>query len=286
MALSTTPAVKIPSRPEYAGILKQQEVFATGSADSADRLNSWYDELLLQSGSDVRPIVLLLLSVLCAIAIGGGVFVLQENLLSTAIAALLGFVIPTALLMYQRSQRQQKIMQQLPAMLEELARAAKTGRSIEQCLQLVASDTPAPLQDEMAIVSRRLSLGVPMSEALADLPARTGLMTLNLLCTTLTVHQQTGGDLVVVLERLSRTIRDRLAYLGRLRATTAASRATAILMIVLPPLVVAFFAFRDPNYFTDLMRTQWSRVCVFTAIGLQLVGTFLVWRILKNSERA
>ncbi len=32
--------------------------------------------------------------------------------------------------MYRRSSRQKQIMSQIPAMVEELARAAKTGRSV------------------------------------------------------------------------------------------------------------------------------------------------------------
>jgi tight adherence protein B len=107
-----------------------------------------------------------------------------------------------------------------------------------------------------------------------------------LLCTTLTVQQQTGGDLVTVLERLSRTVRDRLAFLGRMRAATAASRATAILMIVLPPGVLAFFILRKPNYLHELLSSPWGRNATILAVALELVGAIWVMRILKTSQQA
>ncbi|OYW24756.1 MAG: pilus assembly protein TadB, partial [Planctomycetales bacterium 12-60-4] len=131
----------------------------------------------------------------------------------------------------------------------------------------------------------RLKMGVPLKEALRDLPERTGLMTLNLMNTTLSVQQQTGGDLVMVLNRLSQAVRDRLLFLGRLRAATAASRATATLMIVLPPSILAFFLFRDPEYFQNLMGSVWGRNATLIAIALEIIGAVWVVRILQDSQR-
>ena len=175
---------------------------------------------------------------------------------------------------------------QIPAMLEELARAAKTGRSVEHSLQMVAADTPDPLGAELKLATGRVEMGIQLKDALRDLPRRTGLMTLGLMCMTLVVQQQTGGDLVTVLERLSRTVRDRLLFLGRLRAATAASRATAILMIVLPPAVLAFFVYRKPTYLDELLSSSWGRNSTMIAIGLEMVGAFWVMRILKDSEQS
>lgn len=209
----------------------------------------------------------------------------QENLLTTALGALVGFMLPVVAAMIARTRRQDKMSSQIPSMLEELARAAKTGRSVEHSLQMVAADTPDPLGAELKLATGRVEMGIPLKEALRDLPRRTGLMTLGLMCMTLVVQQQTGGDLVTVLERLSRTVRDRLLFLGRLRAATAASRATAILMIVLPPAVLAFFVYRKPTYFDELMSSAWGRNSTILAICLEIVGALWVLQILKDSEQ-
>lgn len=279
-------ATIISSRPEFAGILREVETFGTGRGeDASDRINSWFDRLMLQSGIGLSPSMVLMLSVCAAITAGGTAFVIQENLLTTAFAAMIGFLLPIGVVMYRRSARQKQIMSQIPAMVEELARAAKTGRSVEHSLKLVAEDTPAPLGSELKHVAQRLDLGVPLKDAVRDLPMRTGINTFSLLNTTLVVQQQTGGDLVMVMERLSRTVRDRLLFLGRLRAATAASRATAMLMIVLPPAVLAFFTFREPEYFSNLLSSAWGRNATLAAFVLELIGGVWVWRILKDSER-
>ena len=61
----------ITPRPEFAGILKEDVRFSTGRQDTADRVNGWFDQLVLQSGLGVQPVVLILLSMLTALAVGG-----------------------------------------------------------------------------------------------------------------------------------------------------------------------------------------------------------------------
>jgi tight adherence protein B len=279
-------ATAIQSQPQFAGILKEVETFGTGRReDASDRLNSWFDLLMLQSGVGMAPSLVLMLCLCLGITLGGAAFVIQENLMITAIAAMAGFLIPIAVVMYRRSARQKEIMAQIPAMVEELARAAKTGRSVEHSLKLVADDTPAPLGTELKHVARRLDMGIPLKDAVGDLPARTGVNTFSLLNTTLVVQQQTGGDLVLVLDRLSRTVRDRLLFLGRLRAATAASRATAMLMILLPPAVLAFFSFREPDYLQHLLSSSWGRNATLLAFVLEIIGGIWVLRILNDSQR-
>lgn len=284
---ATTSAWQPPnSQTEFSGILKEQETFGTGRGDdTADQINSWFDELMLQSGLGISPSMLLATCLCTGIALGGLVFVIQENLLTTALAALIGFMLPIVVAIVARTRRQDAMTRQIPPMLEELARAAKTGRSVEQSLAMVADDTPHPLGGELKLASGRVEMGIPLKDAMHDLPQRTGLMTLNLLCMTLTVQQQTGGDVATVLERLSRTVRDRLLYQGRLRAATAASRATAILMIVLPPSILAFFVFRKPTYLTELMSSSWGRNTTIFAICLDIIGAIWIMQILKSSEQ-
>lgn len=286
MATDLAPLPPLTPLPAFAGILREEETFGTGAETGVnDRLNSSFDRLMLQSGLGVQPGMLLLLSLCTAITCGGTMFVAQENLLSAALVFILGGIAPVAYAAFARSRRQTKILNQLPEMIDELSRAARTGRSIEQCFTLVAEDTVAPLGQELRLCSAKLDLGLGLRAALEEMPGRTGVVSLNILVMALAVHLVGGGDLVTILERLSRTIRERIQYLGRLRAATAASRATAILMIVLPPLILTFFAIRDPDYFKKLMDATWGRNITILAVVLDLIGVFWVLRILKDSQR-
>ncbi|MCA8997136.1 MAG: type II secretion system F family protein [Planctomycetaceae bacterium] len=279
-------AITISQHSEFSQILRDDEQYAVeGDGSFGNRLNTWFDELMLQSGLGITPGMVLALSLCSAVAVGGLAFVYQENLLTTAFGGMVGFLIPTLFAMVWRSRRQGQISQQMPPMIDELARAAKTGRSLENCLSLVAGDTPNPLGAELRNCTRKLSLGLNVDEALRELPKRTGLISTSVLATALSVHRQTGGDLVAVLERLSQTLRDRLQFQGRLRAATAASRATATLMILLPMVILLFFVFRDGNYLNELLASTWGRWTTIAAFVLEFVGAIWVVRILQKSRQ-
>lgn len=272
--------------PEFSGILRNQETFAVEDDNSlGNQVNSWFDDLMLQSALDISPGMMLSLSLCSGFTLGGLVFVIQENLLTTAFGTMLGMMLPILFAIFMRSRRTSRISNQLPAMIDELARAAKTGRSLEKALELVANDTPAPLGDELRHCTQKLRLGLGVSDALGELPRRSGVVSTSVLVTALGVHMQTGGDLVKVLERLSQTLRDRIQFQGRLKAATAASRATALLMIILPPAIVLFFVFRDSEYLPTLLNSPWGFRVTLAAVVLELIGAAWVLRILQTSQK-
>ncbi len=279
-------APKIDPRSEFAGILKEHTAFGNPEGSGGgDRLNSWFDRLLIQSGTEMDGTVLMLLSVMGSIFLGGLAFVIQENLLTTAMGGMVGFVVPIAVLMFLKQRRQSMMLKQTPDMVDELARAARTGRSLHDCFRIVAEETPEPLGSELRTCSRRLRFGLGFEDALSSLPERTGLVALSVFSTALIIHEQIGGDLVEVLERLARTIRDRLTFLGRLKTMTTAGRATAILMLALPPAIFAFFVIRDPAYLNNLMAAEWGRRVTILAVVLDVVGSLWIVRVLKTSQR-
>jgi tight adherence protein B len=287
MATDITHFPRIRPKAEFADILKIEERFATQpiAESSSERLNGWFDRLMVQSGTDTSPTVLLMLCLVAAVALGGAAFIVREHLLLAGIAAMIGACVPVGVAVLIRSRRQSKILKQMPDMVGEMARAARTGRSLEQCVEVVATDTDGPLGDELKLCHRRMQMGLPVDAAFAELPERTGVVSLSIFTMALAVHQQTGGDLVSVLDRLARTIRDRIGFLGRLKAQTIASRATAVLMLVLPPFILGFFGFRDPDYFDKLTGNDWGLLTLIVAGFLQLIGTVWVLRILRNTRR-
>jgi tight adherence protein B len=287
MATSSLSQPRLASQPGFSGILRQQETFATpGDETVGNSINTWFDNLMVQTGWGLPPSAVLMLCLISAVAFGGAALVWVENPLPAAIAAFFGSIVPLMIAIAVRGARQKKINDQLPGMIDELARAARTGRSLESCLAMVAHDTPAPLGSEMTECVRKLELGLPIDAAMSQLPERTGVVSTSILNTALVVHRQTGGDLVRVLERLSRTLRDRSQFLGRLRASTTASRLTAFLMIGLPPIILGFFLFRDPEYFKNLLDSSWGRNTTVAATILMVVGSVWVLKVLSSSQKA
>jgi len=280
-----TNSFTIEPKAAFRAILKDDVRFSSGDNRPGDAFNGSFDRLMLQSGIQTSPAMWLMLCAVMGLAVGGTAFVLTEGLIVTAVGFIVGLLIPIAIATNRRSTRQKTIMEQLPAMAEELARAARTGRSIENSLQLVAADTPAPLGDELRLAVRRCDMGLDPGAAVQDLPERTGVAALTMFTSAIKVHQDTGGDLIRVLERFATAVRDRLHFINRLRAATIASRMGAVLMLVVPPLIVVFYVYRESTYLQQLLSSFWGRLSLGGAIGLQMLGAFFVFRILKKSTR-
>lgn len=272
-------------RPEFVGLLKENQTFSSGGEGVGESVNGWFDELMVQSGIRTPPAVWLGLCALSGLAFGGAVYVVTEREVMAAIFGAIGLVVPVVVAMSVRARRQKAIMDQLPSMAEEMARCARSGRNLDHAFMVVASDTPSPLGDELRISARRMEMGIDIGSAVQDLASRTGVSTLTMLSSALAVHQDTGGDLISVLERLATAVRDRLHFVSRQRAATIASRMGATMMVIIPILVMSFYLFRDPNYMTNLLSSFWGRLSLWTAVILQVVGCLLVYRILSRSAR-
>jgi tight adherence protein B len=240
---------------------------------------------MLQSGLRTSPGLWLALSVVCGLAAGGTAFVATERPFMTAIFTMVGLSLPIVFAMFARSRRQKAIMIQLPGMADELARVARSGRNLEHSFTLVAGDTRSPLGDELRISARRMEMGLDVGTAVKDLAKRTGVSTLTMFSSALAVHQDTGGDLIAVLERLATAVRDRLHFISRQQAATIASRYGTIMMVIAATVAMAFHLFRDPEYLNSLLNSFWGRLSLWTAIIFQITGCLLVYRILSRSAR-
>lgn len=286
MIAPNNPLPDLERRPEFSGLLREDEKFATGEGTGvSESINGWFDTLLMQSAIKTSPALWIATCFLSALALGGMAFVLSENLISAAFFTIIGVLMPVVVTIGLRTRRQTAIMAQLPGMADELARSARAGRNLEHSLMIVAGDTPSPLGDELKVSARRMEMGLDVSSAVRDLADRTGVSTLTMFSSALSLHQDTGGDLIMVLERLSTAVRDRLHFVARQRAATVASRWGAAMMVLIPVVVMVIYTFWYPNYLAQLTASSWGRRSLILGMTGLFTGSLIVLRILSRSAR-
>ena len=103
---------------------------------------------------------MLRLCLLTAVAAGGAVFVVSENLLATAVATSVGAIVPVAALAIRRAQRRSRLAEQFATLGEQILRATRVGSRLEPSLEQVATRIEAPLGDELRLALRRRQLGM------------------------------------------------------------------------------------------------------------------------------
>jgi len=169
---STLQRLRIEPRPEFADILRDERFAASpgGKPDVAERINRAFDRLILQSGTQLSGAVVLRLCLLVALAFGGAVFVFWGNFLATGLATGASALVPIAELAVRRARRRTRLSEQFPALVEQLLRTARAGRTLEKSFEQIAARSPAPLGDDLRLALRRTQLGLGLGDALGELP--------------------------------------------------------------------------------------------------------------------
>jgi tight adherence protein B len=216
--------------------------------------------------------MLLLSAVLGAVALGPW---------RAALLALL-FVGGTALLVWRRmATRLATLEKDLPAFLDRMRQHIEIGASVDQAIRRAALASGPRLREAMEPLHRRIANGEPVPEALDWLAKREGGVALPVFAAAVSASLRYGGRLAGTIANIARTLRQRARMEQELRASTAETRASALVLTALPLLVAGGVTAINPghlDYFTDPDRGTRAGML---ALGLYLTGVVLVRRLAR-----
>jgi tight adherence protein B len=170
-----------------------------------------------------------------------------------------------------RARRRDRLEAQLVPALRMIAASTESGYSVQQALERAASDSPAPIAEEFALVVRGIALGVSLEEALTDL-ARRGGENFELLAHIVVVQYRAGGNLPGLLTGLAANVQERLQFRAETRALTAQARYSGIVLALLPFGFLGLIALVSPAYAHSLFATDSGRMILLVSAGLLAIG--------------
>ncbi|MBS0265044.1 MAG: type II secretion system F family protein [Planctomycetes bacterium] len=238
-----------------------------GPVGSFDR---WFGRLTI--GSGISAISGVLLMILCGLLGGGIAFFSTNHELAGILGAVVGLALGLGILLIQRRRRLQQFDEQLPEVLEVLARAVRAGRSFDQAVDLVAQSTLRPASTELAECSRKLKLGLSVEGALKNLASRIPLPDVSMFSAVVSMQRRTGGRLATTLERLAQAARDRQGYRRQVRTATAGARWSSGIILTVAILMGIYLFGWQPAYIQSFLTTQIGQMVLITAVLLQVLG--------------
>jgi len=176
------------------------------------------------------------------------------------------------------------IREQLPYVLDMLARATRAGQSVEQAIALVGHEAGGVLGTEFRKCEQQLEMGRAFDKVLKSLSARVRMVEIRIFTTTLIVQRQTGGHLSDTLERMGSVIRDRLTAQRQLRASTGAGRMSTLIVAAVSPLAYVFVYFFRRSHLDLLFDDPVGRLLLLAALVLEIVGLIWVFALLKQED--
>jgi tight adherence protein B len=237
-------------------------------------------DLIEQSGMRAKPGKIVLFS--CVLALGGYVVarVLHVPLWGCPAAGLALGATPFAVIVFKRNRRMKQFEERFPEALDLLGRAVRAGHAFTTGMEMIGKESPEPIAGEFRKTFEEQNFGLPIRDALLNMTDRVPLVDVRFFVTALLVQKETGGNLAEILDNLARVIRDRFRIYREVRTKTAQGRLTAIILIALPPAMMAILSVINPAYIRVLFEDPKGPTVLAIAGGLQLLGSAIIWKII------
>ncbi|EJZ22962.1 type II secretion system F family protein [Rhizobium sp. Pop5] len=208
-------------------------------------------------------------------------FLVPSTLFRIPVFLLVCLFIPALVVWRARARRMRKFEQKLPEALDVANRSLAAGHPLPAAISLVAREMPDPIGTEFGLLSDELTYGVTLDDALVNLADRVGVEDLNLLAISLSVQAGTGGNLVEILQNLSKTLRDRSMLKAKVKAISSEGRITAIFMSMYPFLLYAMIKALSPTYFDPVWDSGHGTVLVCVLLAVMAIGNVILYKMVN-----
>ncbi len=208
-------------------------------------------------------------------------FAILKNPLVGLVGLAAGVLLPWFYVGYCKTRRANAFNDELESALTLLSNTLRSGYGLTQAIESVAEESAPPLSVEFARVVREVSLGLTVQDALSNLVRRNPSLDLEMVVTAIHVNYEAGGNLSEVLDRIAETIRDRVRMLREVRAITAQQRLSAVVLVLLSPIVSLIVFALSPGYIGLLWQNTCGITMLGTALFLMLLGLMVIRRILS-----
>jgi tight adherence protein B len=210
---------------------------------------------------------LLICLALSAVTMLGMRLALDFSWLIDALAAVVvGVGLPHVALRRQINRRLKKFVALMPEALDLIVRGIRSGLPATEALKTIAEEVDDPVGTEFRQVTDQMRIGVALDEAMWSAARRLGIAEFNFLVISLSIQQETGGNLAEILEKLSDMVRRREQMRLKVKAMSSEARASAMIIGSLPFIMCALISFVNPGYMNVLFTDP--RGWVMIGIGL------------------
>ena len=188
-----------------------------------------------------------------AFAVGlAGYLMMHRELWAAIVGAVIGFQIPKMYLNSTAKKRINNFDSQLSDTLNLWVNSLRSGYSVLQGMEAIATELPPPVSREFERVVQEVRLGLGMEEALNNMYNRVPSEDLDLVITAVNIQREVGGNLAEILDTISYTIRERVRIKGEVRTMTAQGRISGWVVGLLPLALAGLLYMINRPYMTQL----------------------------------
>jgi tight adherence protein B len=223
----------------------------------------------------VAPVALFF-GILLAMAASGMGISFGRIVICATFAGALGAALPLMMLNFKATRTRKKMQDQFPVALDVFVRGLRAGHPIAAALDLLTVEMPDPIGTQFGLVVDEVTYGAELRDALQSMAERWDLDDMRMFVVSLSVQNETGGNLAEILENLSTVIRERASMLMKVRALSSEGRMTAVMLTVLPVFTFTLLFVVNASFFLDVANDPWFVPGFAMLIILYLIGFFTI----------
>jgi tight adherence protein B len=245
-------------------------------------------ERIARADVKLRVTEYIALQFLTAFGLGAAGYYLMGGWFMAVIGGLVGYSVPRFYCNFAAKRRLQAFDNQLSDTLNLWVNALRSGYSVLQGMEAIATELPKPVSAEFERVVQEVRLGLSVSQALDNMLRRVPSEDLDLVITAVNIQREVGGNLADILDIISFTIRERVRIKGEIRTLTAQGRASGWIITLLPVALGAILFMINPDYMGQLTSREPPMIlnivpCGWLVIGFSLMmiaaGAFAIQKI-------
>ena len=245
-----------------------------------ERLDAWFPLAGgVRTGMTVLGTTLLVWIVFVPAMVFFGVPTIFAIFLSLVAAIIIGRNVGTVV----EDRKRDAFTNRLVTVVEDFQRLVRFGSSSLRALRSVAETAEEPLAPSLKAILRETDFGAPLDQAMAREAHRIRMGELAMLAAIISTQTGTGGSLSEAVGNLGDMLRERLDSNVRLKAATAESKVTLIVLALVPVLGVTVQAFLQPEIVTTLLGE--ARHLLGIGVGLIVSGLFVSWLMMRGAQR-
>ncbi len=237
--------------------------------------------LITQSGVQFmtdRLLIIMALLFISGLLFGG---LISLNLIASIALGLVFGASPIFILVALKRKRLDRINEQLPDLLDSLARSLQAGNSFSTSLATVSREAPEPISSEFRQISEEINFGSSLKDSLQSLSKRINSTDINYFTLAVLTHTQTGGNLSELLLSLASLIRDRQRLRKIGRVLSAEGRLSGWILGALPFVTGALIFAINPTFISVLWKNPSGVLLMQITAVMMVIGVIWMIRIVN-----
>lgn len=192
----------------------------------------------------------------------------------------LTIALPLMLINRRKEKRRRKMEEQFPVALDVFTRALKAGHPIASAIDLLTKEMQDPLGSEFGIVADEVAYGAELTTSLLDLADRWDLPDMRMFVVSISLQNETGGNLAEILGNLSSVIRERASMFMKVRALSSEGRMSGWMLTILPIFTLLLLFGLNSRFYFDVSGDPIFIYGFTGLIILYFIGVFTIRRMI------